>query len=149
MPNLQVPGTLMGNKNGTPVDEIVALFAGNAAAIPFGTVTPEEAYDPTAVILTYRNFGEIAINGLDLSLAYFPNEAWSLTGNYSYVDKTFFEDVDGIADIALNAPGTKLRSARPMHSTNRNWFWEGSFAMWDLFARTREYMPGRSRLMRL
>jgi len=106
---LQVPGTLLGNKNGTPVDEIVALFAGNAAAIPFGTVTPEEAYDPTAVILTYRNFGEIAINGLDLSLAYFPNEAWSLTGNYSYVDKTFFEDVDGIADIALNAPGSKLK----------------------------------------
>lgn len=107
--NLQVPGTLAGNGNGTPVDEIVSLFAAGAASIPFGTVTPEQAYHPTAVILTYRNFGEVTINGLDLSLAYFPNNQWSLTGNFSYVDETFFKNVDQIADITLNAPGTKLK----------------------------------------
>ena len=107
--NMQVPGTLSGNGNGSPVDEIVALFAGGAAGIPFGTVTPEQAFDPTAVILTYRNFGEISLNGLDVNLAYFPSDQWSLTGSYSYVDKTLFENVDGIADIALNAPGNKLK----------------------------------------
>lgn len=107
--NMQVPGTLSGNGNGSPVDEIVTLFAGGAAQIPFGTVTPEQAFDPTAVMLTYRNFGEISLNGLDVNLAYFPSDQWSLTGSYSYVDKTLFENVDGIADIALNAPGNKFK----------------------------------------
>ena len=107
--NMQVPGTLSGNGNGSPVDEIVALFAGGAAGIPFGTVTPEQAYDPTAIIMTYRNFGEINLNGLDVNVAYFPSDQWSLTGSYSYVDKTLFEKVDGIADIALNAPGNKFK----------------------------------------
>ena len=107
--NMQVPGTLSGNGNGSPVDEIVTLFAGGAAGIPFGTVTPEQAFEPTAVMLTYRNFGEISLNGLDVNLAYFPSEQWSLTGSYSYVDQTLFKNVDGIADIALNAPGNKLK----------------------------------------
>ncbi len=107
--NMQVPGTLSGNGNGSPVDEIVTLFAGGAASIPFGTVTPEQAFDPAAVMLTYRNFGEITLNGLDMSLAYFPSDSWLLTGNYSYVDETLFEKVDGIADIALNAPGNKFK----------------------------------------
>ena len=106
---MQVPGTLSGNGNGSPVDEIVTLFAGGAASIPFGTVTPEQAYDPTAVMLTYRNFGEISLNGLDVNLAYFPSDQWSLTGSYSYVDNTLFKKVDGIADIALNAPGNKYK----------------------------------------
>ena len=107
--NMQVPGTLSGNGNGSPVDEIATLFAGGAASIPFGTVTPEQAYDPTAVMLTYRNFGEISLNGLDVNLAYFPSDQWSLTGSYSYVDNTLFKKVDGIADIALNAPGEKYK----------------------------------------
>jgi len=107
--NMQIPGILSGNGNGSPVDEIVALFAGGAAQIPFGTVTPEQAFDPTAVMLTYRNFGEISLNGLDVNLVYFPSDQWSLTGSYSYVDKTLFENVDGIADIALNAPGNKYK----------------------------------------
>ena len=107
--NMQVPGTLSGNGNGSPVDEIVTLFAGGAAGIPFGTVTPEQAFEPTAVMLTYRNFGEISLNGLDVNLAYFPSDQWSLTGSYSYVDQTLFENVDGIADIALNAPGNKFK----------------------------------------
>ena len=107
--NMQVPGTLSGNGNGSPVDEIVTLFAGGAAGIPFGTVTPEQAFEPTAVMLTYRNFGEINLNGLDVNLVYFPSDQWSLTGSYSYVDQTLFENVDGIADIALNAPGNKLK----------------------------------------
>ena len=106
---MQVPGTLSGNGNGSPVDEIVTLFAGGAAGIPFGTVTPEQAFEPTAVMLTYRNFGEISLNGLDVNLAYFPSDQWSLTGSYSYVDNTLFEKVDGIADIALNAPGNKYK----------------------------------------
>ncbi len=106
---IDLPGVVVGNGNGSAVDELTTLFAAGAASIPFGTVTPEQAFDPTAVSLTYRNFGEVTINGIDLSLAYFPNEQLSLTGNYSYVDNTLFKNVDGIADVALNAPGNKAK----------------------------------------
>ena len=130
---MQVPGTLSGNGNGSPVDEIVTLFAGGAASIPFGTVTPEQAYDPTAVMLTFRNFGEISLNGLDVNLAYFPSDQWSLTGSYSYVDQTLFEKVDGLADIALNAPGNKFKLGtsytrdQPQLTLGAQWRYVGAF----------------------
>ena len=130
---MQVPGTLSGNGNGSPVDEIATLFASGAASIPFGTVTPEQAFDPTAVMLTYRNFGEITLNGLDVSVAYFPSDHWSLTGNYSYVDETLFEKVDGIADVALNAPankfklGTSYTFEQPQLTVGGQWRYVGAF----------------------
>ena len=131
--NMRVPGILSGNGNGSPVDEIVTLFADGAAQIPFGTVTPEQAFDPTAVMLTYRNFGEISLNGLDINLAYFPSDQWSLTGSYSYVDQTLFKKVDGIADIALNAPGNKYKLGtsytldQPQLTLGAQWRYVGAF----------------------
>ena len=127
--NMQVPGTLSGDGDGSPVDEIVTLFT----RIPLGTVTPEQAYDPTAVMLTYRNFGEISLNGLDVNLAYFPSDQWSLTGSYSYVDQTLFKKVDGIADIALNAPGNKFKLGtsytldQPQLTLGAQWRYVGAF----------------------
>ena len=106
---VQIPGVVEGNSNGTPVDELAGLFASGAAQIPFGTVSPEQAYDSTAVIITYRNFGEVTVNGLDLSLAYYPTDRLMLTGNFSYVDDNFFESLDGIADVTLNAPKQKFK----------------------------------------
>ena len=102
-----------GNGNGSPVDELVALFVAGtdnngAAFIPFGTVTPEQAADPNAVMLTYRNYGDISLNGLDLSLTYHLNSSLSFGANYSFVSKDLFEDVDGLGDIALNAPKNKF-----------------------------------------
>ena len=92
-----------GNNNGSPVDELTRLVAGGAAQIPFGTITPEEAPDPHAVLLTYRNQGDVTLHGLDLSLAFYPSEAWEVAGSYSYVDKNFFEELN----LALNAPQHK------------------------------------------
>ena len=102
-----------GNGDGSPVEELVKLFiAGTdnngAAFIPFGTVTPEQAADPNAVMVTYRNYGDISLNGLDLNFTFFLNPSWSLGANYSFVSEDFFENVDGIGDIALNAPKNKF-----------------------------------------
>ena len=102
-----------GNDNGSPVDELVALFVAGtdnngAAFIPFGTVTPEQAADPNAVMLTYRNYGDISLNGLDLNFTYYLNSSLSFGANYSFVSKDLFEDVDGLGDIALNAPKNKF-----------------------------------------
>lgn len=102
-----------GNGNGSPVDELVKLFVAGTenngpAFIPFGTVTPEQAADPNAIMLTYRNYGDISLNGLDLNFTYYLNPSWSFGANYSFVSKDLFEDVKGIGDIALNAPKNKF-----------------------------------------
>ena len=92
-----------GNNNGSPVDELTRLVAGGAAQIPYGTITPEEAPDPHAVLLTYRNQGDVTLHGLDLSLAFYPSEAWEIAGSYSYVDDNYFEELN----LSLNAPRNK------------------------------------------
>ena len=70
--------------------------------------TPKEANDPVAVTATYRNFGDISLNGADFKFAYFLNENWNIGGNYSYVSKNLFENVDNLRDVALNAPSNKF-----------------------------------------
>ena len=100
-----------GNGNGSAIDELTKLFVAGTenngpAFIPFGTVTPEEASDPNAVLLTYRNYGDISLNGLDCSLTYYLNPSLSIGGNYSFVSKDLFEDE--LSDIALNAPKNKF-----------------------------------------
>ena len=101
------------NGNGSPVDELVKLFVAGtenngAAFIPFGTVTPEQAADPNAIMLTYRNYGDISLNGLDLTFTFYLNPSLSFGANYSFISKDLFEDVDGLGDIALNAPKNKF-----------------------------------------
>ena len=102
-----------GNNNGSPVDELVGLFVAGTenngpAFIPFGTVTPEQAADPNAIMLTYRNYGDISLNGLDLNFTYYLSPSWNFGANYSFVSKDLFEAVDGLGDIALNAPKNKF-----------------------------------------
>ena len=100
-----------GNGNGSPVDELTGIFVSTAAMIPFGTVTPEEASDPNAVMLTYRNFGSVTYYGTDLGFSYYPSEVWNLSGSYSHISTNLFENVDGLDDIPLNAPRHKLAMA--------------------------------------
>ena len=102
---------LGGNGNGSPVDELTGIFVSTAAMIPFGTVTAEEASDPNAVMLTYRNFGEVSYYGTDIGFTFFPSPVWNLSGSYSYINTNLFEKVDGIDDIPLNAPRHKLSLA--------------------------------------
>ena len=100
-----------GNGNGSAIDELTKLFVAGTenngpAFIPFGTVTPEQAADPNAVMLTYRNYGDISLNGFDASVTYYLNPSLSLGGTYSFVSKDLFENE--LNDIALNAPKNKF-----------------------------------------
>ncbi len=88
--------------------QVVAQLTQAIASIPVGTVTPQEAADPTAILLTYRNIGDVDLGGLDLSFTYFANQNWSFSGNYSFVSKDFFRNVDRGVNIALNAPQHKF-----------------------------------------
>ncbi|RMD91679.1 MAG: TonB-dependent receptor [Calditrichaeota bacterium] len=112
-----------GNGNGSAVDELTNLFVlgpenNGAAFIPFGTVSPKEAFDPTALILTYRNFGNISVNGIDFHFSYFVNRNWTFGGNFSWVSKDFFKKgPNQPQDIALNAPKFKFGGYVDYHNT--------------------------------
>jgi len=98
-----------GDNDGSPVDELTTMFTSGAARIPYGTVTPEEALDPSDLLVTYRNFGDITYYGVDFSFAYHLNRNWDFGGSYSYVNKNFFpKDDDQVHDIYLNAPRNKF-----------------------------------------
>ncbi len=108
------PPQLGGNGNGFAADELAQLFVfgtnqNGAAFIPFGTVNPEGAFDPTALILTNRNFGNISLNGVDVHVTYYINRNWNLGGNYSYYSKNFFaRSATQSQNIVLNAPKHKF-----------------------------------------
>ena len=97
-----------GDGDGSAVNELTNLFTRGGSSVPAGTVTPLEAHDPLAITATYRNFGDISLNGADFKFAYFLNENWNIGGNYSYVSKNLFENVDNLRDVALNAPSNKF-----------------------------------------
>ena len=97
---------------------IVTGLVTSAARLPLGVVSPEQIANDTDVILTYRNFGKISVNGLDLALTYYANPNWVFSGNYSFVathgfnlfkqpNRVFFPKADGVANVAFNAPGHK------------------------------------------
>lgn len=97
-----------GNGDGNPVPELTTMFTTGAAGIPYGTVTPEEALDPTALMVTYRNFGDIVYYGIDLSFDYHLSHYWNVGGSYSYISKNFFaKDENQVHDINLNSPRNK------------------------------------------
>ena len=75
--------------------------------IPLGTVSPQGAVDPTAILLASRNFGKVTVNGIDFSLDYRINPRFSVQAMYSFVDNDYFENLDNVADLALNAPSRK------------------------------------------
>lgn len=75
--------------------------------IPLGTVTPEQALDPSDVILAVRNFGTVSLWGADFSLGAELSDRISLAGTFSWVSRDLFPNLDGIEDLALNAPTRK------------------------------------------
>ena len=126
------PAARGGNGNGSAVDELARLFATGAAGIPFGTVSPQEAFDPTAMILTYRNFGDVSLNGMDVYFSYYAGKSWMFSGNYSFVTKAGFNlfkspnrviyrNLAGVADISLNAPANKFALAVQYRAPQRGY----------------------------
>lgn len=129
-----------GNGNGDHSDEIkgyVDQIADGAAMIPFGTITPEQASDPTAVALTYRNFGDVTLYGADMGFSYFPNRSWNITGSYSFINQNLFENVESLGDVPLNAPkhkfsgGVTFRPAKWPLTLGGKISYRGAFPMLD------------------
>ena len=77
-------------------------------SLAIGIISPTQVQNGTDVLLTYRNLGDVSVIGADVSLTYQLNQNWSLTGNYSFVNRDFFKGKDARFDIALNAPKHKV-----------------------------------------
>lgn len=88
-------------------NEIVA----NLAAVPIGTVVPDQSEDHHLMV-TYRNFGEVEYWGADLAAEILVSDRLSFDANYSFQSNDCFDDNNdgdcgGLHDIALNAPRNK------------------------------------------
>lgn len=91
----------MGGVDGNP----------SVTGIPLATVSPEllpgETRAPADLMLTYRNFGDIDLWGVDLGATLLATSQLSFTGTYSWASENLFLDQIGTLDLALNAPRNK------------------------------------------
>ena len=106
--------------NFLPADQAAAIAAGMGGisgsadpatrGIPLATVTPTNtaAQDtPADILLTYRQFGKVDLWGIDVGAELLISDYWSIFGSYSFVSEDLFENLDGVTDVALNAPQHK------------------------------------------
>ena len=77
------------------------------SGIPVGTVSPDQAFDHTDLLTVSHHFGRVSLWGLDASAMWQASRSLTLAGSYSWVSRDRFPNVDGVADIALNAPRQK------------------------------------------
>ena len=90
---------------------MVATVVRSIAALPLGTVVPDQL-DAPDIVVTYRNFGRIKYWGADLAAQVRMTNRLRLSANYSFQsDECFdFNEDDNCSsadDIALNAPNHK------------------------------------------
>jgi len=90
--------------------EVQAIVA-NLAAVPIGTVVPDQSEDHHLMV-TYRNFGEVDYWGADLAAEILVSDRLRFDANYSFQSNDCFDDNNdgdcgGLHDIALNAPRNK------------------------------------------
>jgi iron complex outermembrane receptor protein len=99
---------------GVPSGPATAFAAGVApqvAMVPLGTVAPDQRSN-SALLLTYRNFGEVELWGADVGFEAGITDQVAVLGSYSWVSEECFDFNDdgscsSSADIALNAPTSK------------------------------------------
>ncbi len=95
---------------GVPAAQATALGTG-IGQIPFGVVTPQQAFNRDNVILTTRQYpNPISVWGSDVSAEYAVSDAFRVMGNYSYVSRNQFLAIGGIStlNLYLNAPQNKF-----------------------------------------
>lgn len=98
-PRLAAAGVPPANR-----EQIIATMS----RIPLGLVTPEETPGGAgSLLLTYRNFGTVDLWGADLGASLIATNELRFSGTYSFVNRNFIRNLDGISDVALNAPRNK------------------------------------------
>ncbi len=98
-----------------------AALAAQLSHIPLGTITPEQAKDPADILLGARNFGLVQLWGADGGFTVQLAEPWSLSGTLTWVSRDLFPNLDGLEDVALNAPRLSGSLAMQYRDPGRLW----------------------------
>jgi outer membrane receptor for ferrienterochelin and colicins len=119
-PNVFMNRTDMQNYMQQMIADNTSLNEGQAALVavpvaqalsglPIGIVSPDETFHKDAMVVTYRNFGEIDFFGLDLGFELLLNDEFRVMGNYSFISDDRWLNLDNNPDfnIYLNAPQNK------------------------------------------
>ncbi|MEZ4885812.1 MAG: TonB-dependent receptor [Chitinophagales bacterium] len=104
---------IVGNSNGSGIDELVTLLTTSAASIPLGTVSPTNENNPN-MVFSYTNFGDISLWGTELGFLYEASDRWLINGNYAHMSKDLFEGEKGEV-LSLNAPKNKVNIGARYH----------------------------------
>jgi iron complex outermembrane receptor protein len=91
---------------GAPAD-VAASVAAQISRLPLGVISPEQARDPTAVLLVPRQGGTARYWNVDVELGATVAAWLSLRGGYSWASDDLFRLAAGLGDVALNAPRNK------------------------------------------
>ncbi len=84
--------------------------AAGTTGVPLGTVVPDGPFGNSPdIVLTYRNFGDVDLYGLDFAGEVALDRRFTLAGTWSWVSDDFFprSEVGGVSDIALNSAQNK------------------------------------------
>ncbi|MGH7597819.1 MAG: TonB-dependent receptor plug domain-containing protein, partial [bacterium] len=94
----------------------------SAANLPLGMISPNEIATNNEIILTYRNLGNISLNGMDLGFIYSPFTSWKFSGNFSFLSKNFFyQNTPQLYIFSLNAPKHKFGAGVQYRAPSQNW----------------------------
>jgi outer membrane receptor for ferrienterochelin and colicins len=116
-------------------ERIIASTIANANGLSLGTVAPESDLINSDLVLSYANFGQVDVFGIDVGATYLVTDNISVSGAFSWVNRDRF-DVEGASNgfIALNAPRYKssvavdwMNIADTGFGFGVNWRWQDAF----------------------
>jgi len=84
-----------------------AQIAAGMSQIPLGVVTPANAADPTALLQLRHQGGSFTRLGVDLDVSYLVTEGFTISGNYSWVNRDSIGSAGGSDMAVLSAPRNK------------------------------------------
>jgi len=109
--------------SGLSQQDAIELLAGTFGSTPTGVVQPDQDVltgnplerGDVGGFLSYRNFGEVAYYGADISLTLQATDALSIFANASFISDDFFDneeldETNTSLSLALNAPPFKFKS---------------------------------------
>jgi len=88
----------------TQADSLAQLIS----QLPVGTVSPEQAFDPSDILAVTRYYGRVSVGGVDAAATWRASRLVTVMGTYSWVSGNQFAIGTGVGDtVALNAPRHK------------------------------------------
>ncbi|MEF8817089.1 MAG: TonB-dependent receptor [Salinibacter sp.] len=95
----------------SPLTNVANPAAAGTFAFEDGQLTPPEADQPNGFLWTYFNFGSATVRGLDVGAEFFASEKLTLSGNFSLIDLSDFDQGNANQDLLLNVPETKVKGS--------------------------------------